>query len=479
MKPHFLILSLVCAVAFSCGRESVEKGGDDAKIEINFLTQLSARGAIIADPALLADRGGFNVWAFRHDVKWHSTYPYAIPIPLLDNRKVTGIADGSNVTWSYGTPMDWPENKYISFFAYGPADSAAPNGKDGWDVPIIDFAVNATVQNQVDLLIASPLYDQMGPTYANSRPVNIFLNHVLSRIVFSGVLMNVDDGRVIKVKEIVFKELYYRGSTALTYPVSWSVVETATNSYTLRLSEGNLKDATLSTTGRDISSDNGYLFLMPQKIARDAGKDPTMDVTLEIDGIDVLYSSLVFSPNEWLPGKSYNYQLLVDGNDLKIIMIESDLALVEWTSNLMIQPVSLTNSPDKNIANIKSALSSLAYLHSNPTDLPAENCKYFALYLKNDFNHDLTIDMAPYNDSFHTGETVMFDAKKIIGDWGNDGDGQSPKNYKFEITYDPTRWELGAAMQPDGPDVDGVSGATTTTPKNYIRNKGSVILVKK
>ena len=499
MKLRLLILSLICTAAFSCGKETVEKNGDSVKSQIGFSTQLT-KGATTTGPAVLAGSGGFNVWAYSHSAVWNSASDKSA---IIDGVNVTGtVVGGDNVSWSYSNPVDWPVNKYVSFFAYGPASSGVISGVTAEGVPVMNFTVNANVKDQQDLLVANPVYNQTGPMYSYANPVTLMFSHALSRIVFSGMIMDQTDTRAIKVKKIVINGIYSKASRTLASPAEWDVDESVIANYTLQISgaEGELQDVTLAAdpNPKDITSDNGYLFLLPQKIARESA-DPTMDVTLEIDGVEVTYSSVLFSPDEWFPGKSYNYQLIVDGNDLKIIMVDTDIELDDWNISIMIQPVPLGLDSLKNHNRINSALKALVHLNieggaGNIQSL-VDSCDYYAIYLKDNINHDITINMdsAVYLNGFTEGETVIFDAKKIVNEWGSDE--VSGDNYTFRILFDDANWAIQNAAQPYDPlnptvpTLDAVTYATTKNdtvslpnmndPSGYIQNKGSIILKRK
>jgi hypothetical protein len=519
MKPRLILLSLLAAAVVSCGDESNEKNGV-GNPQIGFSTQLPTKGSMTNSPAGLAGKGGFNVWAYTHSDTWVSATDKTA---LLDGTTVTGSDDGQ--VWSYGAPADWPISGYVSFFAYAPASSATVTGTTSDGIPALNYTVSSDATSQNDLLFASPIYNQRGAMYSYAKNVSLYFNHVLSRISFSGLLLNERENRIIKVKQVVLNGIYEKGSTALSYPVSWTPDEGSLSSYTVGIETGELADQRLTNNAEDLTTANGYLFLIPQIIARDTGLDPTMDVTLYIDnspddgednGVDITYSSIVFSPGEWLPGKSYNYQIILDGDHLRIIVIDTDMVLEEWSISVVIQPVPLValqesstdeereSAKTKDLARIKSALAGFAYVKNNEigTDMQ-QDMQYFGLFLANSLNHDLEIDMTPYEDSangFKEGDVVMFDAKKVLNEWGSyyaedDVNEENPINYTLKIKYDTSKWSLENAAQPyapgddpASPTLDAVTYATTlvtekgevspnqNNPSPYIMNKGSIVL---
>lgn len=463
-----LLIYIITAIVFaSCSKGTVETR-DDESAHINFSTILS-RASSIGSGLDLAQAGGFTVWAYNYSGSWSTATTRA---SLMDDVRVTS-SDG--ISWTYGSPVYWPVGDRVSFFAYGPANSATPAGVNAQYVPLIDFAVGDNPATQTDLFIATQTLDQLGPDYIGGRPVNMLFNHALSQIKLSAILSG-NFTEEVKVTGVAFKNIYYRGQAAVQMPVSWSVNTSGTKDYRLTTANG-LLDIALSTTAQPIVSSDGMMFLLPQLIDRTESQ-PAMEVTLSVGGVEVKYTIAAFGTEYWLPGKSYDYQLVISEDDLQVIVIDSDITLKDWNVNIMIQPVPLAHNPTVNMARLKTALSSLATLNKEGYhELLIDNCKYFALYVKNDITHDITIDMADYTDSFTQGEYVMFDVKKLVESWEKDEATQL--NYKFEVVFNPNDWQLGAAAQPPGENVDGATYATTTTPSNVIRNKGSVILIRK
>lgn len=489
MKPRLFILLLVCASAFSCVKERIESSGGEGaagKTRIGFTTGVETRAAALTDPAGLAAKGGFNVWVYSHIVPWDTPPPSKGTI--LDGATVTGNSGGT--LWSYDNPAEWPADRYVSFFACGPADAVTKTGNTAGGVPIVDFTVNSEPGNQTDLLIARPLYDQVGPTYANGAPVNIHFKHALSRIVFSGIVMNETETRVIRIKSITVSGLYDTGSAALSVnPIEWTVDEEQTASYTVSMATGGLSSVTpLSAESKYVTTETGFLFLMPQSLVREPDKEPTMKVTLDIDGAAVEYPVLpLFSPSVWQPGKTYNYQVVVDGDDLHVIGVDDEnMTLKEWEIAEYINPVMMVpGKEDINNRKINAAMEALELL--SRTGYPIKASKYFALYFSGAMDMDVTVDMSRY-PYFDKGDVVMLDAKKLVTKWdyidvkGEGDEALGTGNYTLKVELNG-EWILTDAAQPapdlwSDPQVDAISGPTTQNPSSYIRNRGSIVLEK-
>lgn len=471
---RFSIIRVIIAILFVSCSEGIVEIKEEQPSDIRFSTLLP-KASSINSTSSLAQKGGFNVWAYSHSGSWD---PIITRTPLLDNTTVTST-DG--VTWGYESPVPWPESENVSFFAYGPAGSATivDNAQEATGAPVIQFTVNDSPALQTDLLISSAITNQTGANYGYNNAVNINFYHALSQIKFSALLSGEFD-KEVKITQIVFRNIYNEGETVLQTPVEWEVNTSSTKNYTLTTANG-LSTNALSSVPQEISNANGMLFMLPQTIER-INNVPEMEVTLTVGGVAVSYTVPIFSTAAWLPGRTYNYQLIVFRDSLQVIMTDSETTLTDWNLSIMIQPVPLSTNQYLNTVRIHTALFSLANLNTGGVDnLNVDSCKYFALYLRNNVTDDITIDMKNYNQYFTKGKYMMFDAKKIIDKWNKGEDG---KNYTLKVINYEDYWTLGKAAQPTGADVDGTTYATTNTEKNpaeprdYIRNKGSIILIR-
>ena len=307
MKTKVVILAATALLLVSCGREIVERPGDES-VDISFTAGGFTRGSEITGPAGMAT-AGFCVWAYNYTGFWASAASKTI---IINN---TGLGHGrvtsgdGGLTWSYGTPQMWPGNR-VSFFAYAPYGAATPTGVDGQGVPTISYTIPDNVANQVDLLIADHVLDRIGPT-----PVNEMFRHALSRVSFSA-LKSANVSGVVKVTSIEVRNIYNDGSTVLKTPVLWNVNNLSTGAPVITIVNGLLQNLALTTTVQNVLSPGGTMFLMPQTL------DATAEivVTYTIDALELSWTSPIPSPSVWEAGKSYNYQLLIDTDLVMVIL---------------------------------------------------------------------------------------------------------------------------------------------------------------
>ena len=419
MRTKLTILLLISIAAIACRKEIVEtKGGKGSGIGF---TTLLTRGTAIDDAAGVANAGGFNVWAYSHTGSWSTALSKTI---IIDN-DVSGsyghVTSADGITWDYGTPREWPggAGEVVSFFAYAPAGSATV-GYDVNEVPVVTYTVSSVIANQTDLLVANPVLDCTGPD-----PVTMGFSHALSRIHFSA-LKAPEVLEEIKITSVIFNNVYSEGSAPLQLPVVWDVDYTPgkVSSYTVSILNGVLNDVALTDAGQPIS--NGMLFLMPQTLLTDA----EMTVTFTVDGEILSWTGVLAAPyrEEWEPGKSYNYQLFIDGESVQVIVIDSEISLEDWEPEMAFHSVALGTDGVKNLAAIYSGISTFNTFKGNMVGL--DEYTLFIIYAIGDLSHDLTINMSDISivtSNFAAGDTLVFDFDESIKVWGTDSsNGDAP-----------------------------------------------------
>ncbi len=320
-------------------------------------------------------------------------------------------------------------------------------------------------------MIAAPVYDRTASDYPMGQAVNLMFGHALSRISLSGVKVEAP-GHSIKVKSVRFDGIYSAGTADLGASVpTWDVDETSAASYLLSVEDGELADVPLLSTSTKLTTEAGYMFLMPQSLARGAGQEVKMVVTLDMNGVEETQTTTVFHPAEWLAGRSYSYELVVEGNSVELVLVATEeLALTDWDVRVMIQAVPLGSDDVIDANRLVSAIDGFGYLNNDNQVPSPDACKHFAIYLMNDILHDITIDMARFEGMFTAGENVIFDGKKIVNSW-------TPGSI-FSVTFDDAKWRLAPSRQNVDDPLDASSGATITNPSSSITTYGTVMLTK-
>jgi hypothetical protein len=307
MRAHIIILIAIVSFLVSCNKETIEKPGEKVEgigFAVHFKQDAGAtKGSAITNAAGVATAGGFSVWAYSYIGTWSS-----IPAKtgIFVGTQVTSLDGG--LTWDYGTPQLWPLGERVSFFAYAPHGSATFSNFDAQGVPVINYEAPVNVTNHVDLMIAGQQLDKLGPD-----PVNEQFSHALSQIRFSAAKVGHTTSNVT-INSIEVSSVKYSGSTPLLLPVAWTVNPTSRN-YTLSIGNGLLSNTILTATTQEILASGQAMFMMPQTL------DATAQITVSfsIDNLSLNWTAPLPEPVVWLPGRSYNYQLIIDGNMVMVM----------------------------------------------------------------------------------------------------------------------------------------------------------------
>jgi hypothetical protein len=222
------------------------------------------------------------------------------------------------------------------------------------------------------------------------------------------------------------------------------------------------------------------MFLMPQTIVRTVAQ-PTMDVTLIVEGKEVTYNSIVFSPSVWEAGRSYNYQLAVGADDLRIIVIANTaLTLEDFNESIAMNAIYLSADKDVDAANLEFAMGVLNEMRGEEF---YDNYLRFGLYAINSVTHDITIDMSTLpgggggaDSNYTSGKILILDLRKLVTSWGDDPITETTAVVEL-INYSDN-WTLLPSKQAPN-DVDAVTGATNNFPSDQITSRGVFILQRK
>jgi hypothetical protein len=316
-----LILSAIAAVlVVSCSKQTIETPpATDGEGEIiRFTTPgVLSRGSEITDKAGVATAGGFAVWALNHSGLWASG---SAKTPIIDTTGdgygVVTSSDGGT-TWSYGTPAEWPLGR-VSFFAYAPYTTFAGSltgsltviSPDAEGVPQIRYRVPREAVEQVDLMIADPVYNRLG-----RDPVTESFHHALSRVRFTAAKTSDLASDVVKVLLVRIDDISCEGTASLKTPVVWTPIATSQNFPLATVDNGSLQDLALTTSQQNLHTTTGTMFVLPQTLGSGTAN---LTVTYQINGLQLSWAGKL-PTTAWEPGKAYLYQLLI-GTDMVMVI---------------------------------------------------------------------------------------------------------------------------------------------------------------
>ena len=279
--------------------------------------------------------------------------------------------------WSASPKHYWPidQNMKLSFFAYAPysgnsSEIQPPANKD-WSADKtlrIVYSPNENAYYQSDFCIATAALDRTSTPddHGNIPPVQLNFKHALSWITFAAnYIGDLPEGCYMIVDEIILKNVV--GTNSLVYSPQqssnffyWEEIPAGTKrsgSYTVSISKATLSNTPIPQKGngtpvyQDISTTEGYLFLIPQVInpslqTRAAGEEETIESYAMIDVVfsyikeDInntviaqFNTSMVLPYTSWGIGQKIKYVFTLDVNTASLITLSPSIELWEESGN--------------------------------------------------------------------------------------------------------------------------------------------------
>lgn len=217
----------------------------------------------------------------------------------------------TNATGSWSTELSylWPEDDYLSFYAYSPYNGKGISlDKEQKGDQIIDYTVADTLENQCDLMTAvkkSQMYVVGGSPY-----VSLTFTHALTAVTF-----RVNSMPAGTIKEINFTKLYMSGKydmTAQTWDFDGKIQTSFHADINRAIAAGG--------AAQDITGETQTFLMIPQEFTSDEGIQVVFNNGLKNY---TLVKSL--AGTSWPQGKhiTYNmhinslYDMVIDGVDVQ------------------------------------------------------------------------------------------------------------------------------------------------------------------
>ena len=253
----------------------------------------------------------------------------------MDNQLLERSWNGTVFTeWTYSPSKYWPAagNK-LTFLAYAPYSSLCPGltliQEAGTAYPKMNFTVEPEIEKQIDLLIAEPTKD-----YDRSKgtTVTMKMQHALTQLTFSAAVDAASNAAgKVQVLSIKLKGIRYQGSTYMNTPIAWTTASSNRTDYELSITNGLLRNTTLTKDMDLIIEKSGVLLLMPQEFADITHGiiEVTFGVKENPDETSMVKTFYLtdFTPDEqaWKPGRALNYQISFDSG-----LINLTVTLKPW-----------------------------------------------------------------------------------------------------------------------------------------------------
>lgn len=294
----------LCAVAFTlmgCGDTTDGGscvGGDELSIVVDM--GLDTKGTMVDSEASMGSIGLYC--AHTADQPWSTTTTFG---KLLNQRL---DYDSTTISWRYdGTTPTWDMTSLTdryTFYAYSPYDSTTqgiePRIESGalW----VDYTVPTECASQSDLMLSIPrknIYPQVGGS------VELSFKHTLASIGFGvkGVETDIID-------KIVLRGVVPGGSVTISDSgeVVWDYLyDRTTLEYEATIESGVVPNI---STSESLTTDNGYLMMIPQSIG-----EIEIEVT-KLDGDVVIFN--FEDGEEWEAGRQYQYTFNFSSYDYTI-----------------------------------------------------------------------------------------------------------------------------------------------------------------
>lgn len=294
-----------------------------------------SRGSVETVDQLKTD--GFGVFGnYSEDNEGTNT---AYGANWFNNVKVTCPSSA----WTYSPLRFWATKGHIDFLAYAPYDSKYAD-KVSNDNQKLDFTVNSTIKDQIDLLYAKAVGQtkQSISSPENKNKVKFQFNHALSKLGYKVKLSgDYSSNATFKLTKITLAGSP-DGATEAFYTsgkIDLSKTNTASDLWSEYAADRQNFDwfsgSSYTVTGTDLkhpddnrAEDKDYLFVIPQKFKTGTDKlyvivtytitytnDPTNTIT------NTVYKQL---SNDFEPGKAYMINLTLG------LPIEFDAEVKNW-----------------------------------------------------------------------------------------------------------------------------------------------------
>lgn len=319
---------LIGIIMVSCSsHDSGMDAGSERAISFNAATQSRASET---DNSTLSSIGLLG-YSTASDV-WSATEGSAKPNYFYDMELVR-----SGSSWSYSPLKYWPATgNYLTFFAYSPysgdssvSSNLALSSQTTAGVPTLSYTIENSIDAQVDLLRATPVYDQQ----RTDSPVTLDMQHALTRVDFTAVLSSDEAGKsyTAKVESIEISDVFNSGTLDLGSG-EWNLV-TTTDTYLIDSSSGlntdsdnnvfNTETETDYTTSRLLLDTGDYMFVMPQEFSDDA----KLILTVRLEGGEMdetVAAEFVLSDlnSPWVAGQGITYQFTITGKAIGLTILE-------------------------------------------------------------------------------------------------------------------------------------------------------------
>ncbi len=392
------LLLLLCGCTKSDLTDIIEVGDieESTPITFNVDNESLTRGTVVETEAAMGSVGMYCAYTAQED--WGTSTEFN----KMDNAQFD--YNSSTTEWDYSTQnnVDQPTWGFTSitdkytFYAYSPNSSTnsniVPSAVDG--ALQIAYTVPELFNEQVDLLVATPRKDIYPQA---SGKINMEFNHALSKVSFS-----IKGNPTLMVTSITLTGI--QGNGTLTFDdndaVQWSD-NTKSQSFTVSAGGGLINELiTDATISKNITTDDGYLFMIPQTLTESASLQVT--VTNPDDKTDVETTTFSLSGDVWDPSRYYTYTIDITHNKIESFTVsvsdwyEGDDKDTETSSDPYVDPQYWINLDD---------MATTEDLTARVTEILEQGITQFVLV--GTYNDDIDLGYKSYYEMVDGKETLI------------------------------------------------------------------------
>ena len=311
------LATLACSILLiaACTEEEIfqQPGSQPADGSVAFAAELPTDASDAITKGAITEKEDFLEFGVHAFYKTDDASSIINDTPdFMYNQKVER-ATGTSDTWFYSPKKYWSiggNAAVIHTFAYAPRNNEyiTLSGRTHTGFPTLTYTAPELITAQPDILVATKKMTRTGSDNA------IKFTHALARVSFQ---FN-DNDAGWRIESITLKDIKSKGT--YTYNATggaWSGLS-GSKDFTASIANGSLiRNVAPSTSPKaNITSTNGYLFLLPQEVNNNTVTVSYKHITN--DSIKTVDFTLPDKPTRWNAGEAYTYSFLSAGYNGKI-----------------------------------------------------------------------------------------------------------------------------------------------------------------
>ncbi len=307
---HGIYIGVVCrallaaALCFVAGCKKEKSGEIELSDDAISFEEYSFSDSVTKGASTDTFSDGDNFGVYTYSVTSGGSVGSSTPPDIMENVEVTL----NDLSWEYSPIAYWPpignDTHFIAYSPYEDADAgiSVDLASSTGGYPTITYKMPGECTDQPDLLVASKVY--LSSELGGGLKVNLTFDHKLSPIYFQ-----VKGEAGMTLQSVILRDIYDAGD--LTYDGSaWSWESYSSRSDFVFGAGITPTEPTSATDAVVVTTDDGYIMAVPQKIPSGAKVLIGYSLTSDLDTIlerDITIPTSVV--DEWEAGNKYLYTI--------------------------------------------------------------------------------------------------------------------------------------------------------------------------